>query len=115
MDDVVDMPFYREVRWSKARVAAHSGMELVCKRGLPTVYPCRELYRRDNETFQGNRRGLDDMEDHAAYDSDDGGEVYPGEDVDIEDCPETADGEETPIHPEVVDFEPSRRTWRMKC
>ena len=81
LDDLADVSFYRQVRWSQARVTMHSGREVVFESSKPIVYPCREPFGRDNETIVGVRLGKAVMERAAELGEDSGDEVASDDDL----------------------------------
>ena len=101
------MSFYRLVRWSRARVPLQSGRDIMFDRSKPVVFPCREQYRRDNETLDGIRVGKDAVDAAAEVcdEDDEIARVAIEPDVGDDGDPAVAE-EEIPSGPLHVEFEP---------
>jgi len=107
LDDLADMSFCRLVRWSRARVPLHSGRDITFDGSKLIVFPCREQYRRDNETLEGIRIGRGAMENVADVCDDDGDVARVGVDQDVDGDGDLAVAEdENPLETPHVDFEP---------
>ena len=80
------------------------------RRNKANVYPCRVAYAADNETVEGIRSSLQEIEDNEKMEEEEEERVQIPRDDPIDEFPDTSEGEPHTSNPEVSSSSRSRMT-----